>query len=341
VGVYYSNWDVRVEERPVPEIGPGELLLRVEACGICGSDVMEWYRARKAPLVLGHEIAGEVAAVGEGVEGFRPGDRVVVAHHVPCNTCRYCLRGHHSVCETLRSTNLDPGGFAEFARVPRINVDRGVFPLPEELTYDEGTFVEPLACVLRGLRMARFQPGQNLLVVGSGISGILFIKAARALGAGRVVAVDIEDYRLKMARNMGADAVLPAPEATPERIRSLLGGWLGDLVAVCTGSPRAMEQSFALAERGGTVLLFAPAPPGTTLSFPAWEIWRDGVSIATSYAGAPADMALALDLLRARRVEVEDMITHRLSLDEIGKGFALVAQARESLKVIVYPGIKL
>lgn len=337
VGVYYSNRDVRVEERPAPEIGPGELLLRVKACGICGSDVMEWYRSKKAPLVLGHEIAGEVAAVGEGVEKFRPGDRVVVAHHVPCNTCRHCLRGHHSVCDTLRTTNLDPGGFAEFTRVPRINVDRGVFPLPGELSYDEGTFVEPLACVLRGLRISRFQPGQNVLVTGSGISGILFIKAARALGAARIAAVDLKDYRLRRAEEAGADAVLPAGEATPERVRSALGGWLADLVAVCAGSPQAMEQSFSLAERGGTVLLFAPTPPGTVLAFPAWEIWRDGIGVTTSYAGSPADMALALELLRARRVEVKDMITHRLGLEEIGRGFALVAQARESLKVIIHP----
>ncbi len=325
-----------MEERPVPEIGPGELLLRVKACGICGSDVMEWYRQRKAPLVLGHEISGEVAAVGEGVERFRPGDRVVVAHHVPCNTCRYCLNGHHSVCDTLRTTNLDPGGFAEFARVPALNVDRGVFPLPAELSYEEGTFVEPLACVLRGLGQARFRPGQNVLVVGSGISGLLFIKAARALGAAGIVAVDIEKYRLQMARRMGAQAAFPVGEATPENVRSALG-WLADLVAVCAGSPQAVEKAFSLAERGGTVLLFAPLPPGTSLAFPVWEIWHDGLTVATSYAGSPADMRLALDLLRTRRVEVEDMITHRLPLEEIGKGFALVAQARESLKVIIYP----
>ena len=125
--VYYSNSDVRIEEMPVPEISSGEILLRVRASGICGSDVMEWYRKDKVPLVLGHEVAGEIAKVGEGLRDYKEGDRVCVAHHVPCNRCHYCLSGHHSACETLRRTNFYPGGFAEYLRVPAINVDRGVF----------------------------------------------------------------------------------------------------------------------------------------------------------------------------------------------------------------------
>ena len=148
--MYYSNQDVRVEEMPVPRIGPGELLLRVEASGICGSDVMEWYRLTRAPLVLGHEVAGEVVQAGEGVERFREGDRLVVTHHVPCNACHYCLSGHHTVCDTLRQTHFDPGGFSEYLRVPAINVDRGAFRLPDGVSFEEASFAEPLACVLRG-----------------------------------------------------------------------------------------------------------------------------------------------------------------------------------------------
>src|SRR4030043_2488235 len=159
VAMYYNNSDVRVEERPKPKIGPDELLVKVMASGICGSDVMEWYRVKKAPLVLGHEIRGEVVKVGEGVERYKVGDRVFVSHHIPCNTCRYCLNGHHTVCETLHTTNYDPGGFAEYIRVPRLNVDRGVFILPEEVSFEEGTFVEPLGCVIRGQRMAGLKPG--------------------------------------------------------------------------------------------------------------------------------------------------------------------------------------
>ncbi|HMK51581.1 MAG TPA: alcohol dehydrogenase catalytic domain-containing protein, partial [Thermodesulfobacteriota bacterium] len=154
VAMYYNNSDVRLEEIPTPRIGPGELLVKVLASGICGSDVMEWYRIKKAPRVLGHEIAGEIVEVAEGLDRYKIGDRVFVSHHVPCNTCQYCLNGFHTLCDTLRTTNFDPGGFAEYIRIPRINVDRGVFILPDEISFEDGVFIEPLACVLRGQRLA-------------------------------------------------------------------------------------------------------------------------------------------------------------------------------------------
>ena len=171
VAMYYNNRDVRLEDMPVPEVGPGELLVRVEASGICGSDVMEWYRAARAPMVLGHEVAGQVAEVGDGVDRFREGDRVVVTHHVPCNVCHYCLNGHHTVCDTLRETSFDPGGFSEYLRVPAINVDRGVFKIPDGLSFDEASFAEPLACVLRGQQRANVRAGQSVIVLGSGLAG--------------------------------------------------------------------------------------------------------------------------------------------------------------------------
>jgi L-iditol 2-dehydrogenase len=335
--VYHRNDDVRVEERPVPAIGPDELLVRVESSGICGSDVMEWYRLKKAPLVLGHEIAGTVVDAGKRVQRFETGDRVTVAHHVPCNTCRYCLAGHYSLCDTLRSTNFDPGGFCEYVRVPAINVDRGTFIVPDELSFDEGTFAEPLACVLRGLRVARFEPGASALVLGSGISGLLFVKALAALGAGRIAATDVNVHRLNAAKRFGADAALKAKDAAPWRLREANGGALFDLVVVAAGAPGVVEQGFRSADRGGTVLLFAPLAPGTTATMPCWELWRDQIAIVSTYAGPPADMERAIELLRAGRVAVEDMITHRLPLAETARGFRLVAEGKKSLKVIIRP----
>ncbi len=338
VAVWYNNRDVRVEERPVPQIGPGEMLVRVVASGICGSDVMEWYRLDRAPLVLGHEIAGEVVVVGEGVERYREGDRVTVAHHVPCNTCHYCLSGNHTVCDTLRRTNFDPGGFAEYVRLPAINVDRGVFLLPDELSFEEATFVEPLACVLRGQRRASLRPGQSVLVIGSGISGILHIQLARALGVDSVAAVDVSDYRLEAAKRLGADAVFHADDYTPARLRETNRGLLADIVIVCTGAVTAVNQALASVERGGTVLFFAPTAPGVTVPLAINDLfWRTEVTLTTSYAGSPADYAAALRLIRARRLPVREMITHRLSLAEAGLGFRLVAEAGESLKVIIEP----
>ena len=338
VASWYSNRDVRIEEMPVPDIGPDELLMKVIASGICGSDVMEWYRIDRAPLVLGHEIAGQVIKAGENVKRYKTGDRIAVAHHVPCNTCHYCLNGNPTVCETLRTTNIDPGGFAEYIRVPAINVDRGVFILPDDLSYEDATFIEPLACVLRGQRRANLKPCQTVLVIGSGISGLLHIKLAKALGSGRITATDVSNFRLEAARRFGADATFLADEYSPDKLREINNNYLADLVIVCTGAISAVQQALASVERGGTVLFFAPTDPAATLPLSINTLfWRTDITLTTSYAGSPADYMTALELIHSRRVQVSDMITHRLKLEETGQGFRMVAAAGDSIKVIIKP----
>ena len=338
VARWYSNRDVRIEEMPVPQIGPGEMLVKVEACGICGSDVMEWYRLDRAPLVLGHEIGGQIVEVGKGVERYHEGDRISAAHHVPCNTCHYCLSGHHTVCDTLRQTNFDPGGLAEYIRLPAINVDRGVFLLPDEMSCEDATFIEPVACVRRGLRKANIQPGDNVLVIGSGIAGLLYVQLARALGAVRVVATDINEYRLKAAKQFGADATIRAEEDVPALLGQINQGQLANLVIVCTGAESAINQALKSVERNGTVLFFAPTAPGVSIPLSVNELfWRNDITLTTSYAASPADYQTALELIQAGSVQIQRMITHRLPLAETGQGFQLVAEAKESIKVIINP----
>jgi L-iditol 2-dehydrogenase len=337
VAMYYNNRDVRLEQMPTPTIGPGELLVKVLASGICGSDVMEWYRIKKAPRVLGHEITGEVIEVGEHVRNCRMGDRVFVSHHVPCNTCQYCLNGFHTLCDTLRSTNFDPGGFAEYIRVPEINVDRGIFLLPEEISYEEGVFIEPLACVLRGQRLAKFKPGQSVFVIGSGISGLLHIALARASGAGRIIASDINEYRLKGAKQFGADEVIHAEEVTPTRLRQINHGRLFNLVIVCAGSLSAYRQALETVDRGGIILCFAPIEPGAHFSFPFFDFWNDGITLLPTYGGSPLDISAAIEVIQSQCLPLRQMITHRLSLEETSLGFQLVAEAKESIKVIIEP----
>jgi L-iditol 2-dehydrogenase len=337
VAMYYHNNDVRLEELPVPRIGPGELLVKVMASGICGSDVMEWYRIQKAPRVLGHEIAGVVVETGTGVEKYRVGDRVFVSHHIPCNTCHYCLRGYHTACETLHTTNYDPGGFAEYIRVPRLNVDRGVFVLPEAVTFDQGVFVEPLACVVRGQRIAGLRPGQSVLILGSGISGLLHLLLARALGAGRIFATDVSDYRLEAARRMGADAAFHASDDVPARLREHNKGKLAELVIVCTGALSAFQQALQSVDRGGTVLCFATTEPGVDLPVPINEFWRNEIKLMPSYGNSPLDALETIEPLREKRVVVEPLVTHHLGLAETGLGFRLVAAADQSIKVIIEP----
>src|SRR2546430_5819887 len=254
--MYDANGDVRIVELPKPRIGPGEILVRVKASGICGSDVMEGYRKPKAPLVLGHEIAAEVVELGAGVDAANVGDRVFVSHHVPCGSCRYCRAGHETVCDTLRTTNFDPGGFAEYVRVPAINVKHGLFPLPREISDDEGTFIEPLACVIRGQRLAGFRPRSTLLVLGSGVAGLLHMKLSRAAGAAKVIATDVVEFRKAAAPKAGADLVIDGREDVPASVRTANGGNLAGLVVTCTGAPRAIAQGLAsVGSRGDRSIL--------------------------------------------------------------------------------------
>jgi len=335
--MYYNNRDVRVEEMPVPEIGPGELLVKTMASGICGSDVMEWYRIKKAPRVLGHEITGAIEKVGEGVTQFKKGDRVFVSHHVPCNTCHYCLNGYHTACETLHRTNYDPGGFAEYIRIPSINVTSGVYVLPGSMSYEEGTFIEPLACVIRGQRLAGIRPGQTVLVIGSGISGLIHIALARALGAGKIIATDITEFRLQAAGRFGADHVINAKDDVAARLLELNDNRLADVVIVCAGALAASTQSLQCVDRGGTVLFFAVPEPGVMVPVPMNDLWRNEITLLTSYGAGPADLYSAMTMISTGRVSLNGMITHTLTFDEGQMGFTLVAEAKESIKVIFEP----
>jgi len=335
--IYYRNDDVRIVDLPKPSIGPGEMLVRVRASGICGSDVMEWYRRPKAPLVLGHEIAAEVVEVGSGVERPKAGDRVFVSHHVPCGTCRYCRAGHETVCDTLRTTNYDPGGFAEYVRVPAVNMKNGVYALPSEIADDAAVFIEPLSCVVRGQRIANLHAGASVLVLGSGIAGLLHVRLAKASGATNVFATDLVDVRKEAARRSGADLVIDGRDDVPARVRDANGGRLADLVITCTGASAVLAQAFASVDRGGTILFFAPTEPSAGISIPFNALWREEVTMTSSYGGAPRDIEEAIRLLRTRRVRVVDLVSHRLPLAEAGRGFRLVAEAKESIKVILEP----
>lgn len=337
VAVYYNNRDIRIEEVSKPEIEDGELLVKVMSSGICGSDVMEWYRIKKAPLVLGHEITGIVEKVGEGVVDFHKGDRVVVTHHVPCDTCKYCQSDKGTMCETLRTTNFYPGGFAEYIRVPEINVEKGTLHLPDEISFEEGTFIEPLGCVVRGQRAVGIKEGQTVLVLGSGISGLLHIQLAKVRGAGTVIATDVSQNRLNAAMALGADVVIDAKDDVPSRVIEENDGKPADRVIVCTGAVAAINQAFESVDRGGTILFFAPTEAGVEIPIHVDELWMNGITLATSYGAVKEDLKEALALIKNKKIDVKDMITHRLSLKETGKGFQIFSQTEDSLKVIINP----
>jgi L-iditol 2-dehydrogenase len=337
VAMYYNNNDVRIEEQPIPKISDDELLVKVIASGICGSDVMEWYRVKKVPLVLGHEISGIVEKVGKNVKKFKKGDRVFVTHHVPCNECSFCKNDQQTLCHTLHNTKFFPGGFAQYLRVPEINIRYGTFILSDEVSFDEGTFIEPLACVVRGFRVAYYKKGQTVLILGSGMAGLLNIKLAKAYGAKKIFATDIDEYRLKLAKKIGADVVINAKENIAEQIKKNNNGKLADFVILCAGVSIAVRQAIECVEFGGTILWFAMTPPGIEVKIPFFDLWNKQVKTYSTYAGAGEDIVEAIDLIKKKKIDVNDMVTHKLSLKETDKGFKLVAEAKDSMKVIIEP----
>jgi len=339
VAMYYSNKKVRTEKMPVPKIKAGEILMEVKASGICGSDVMEWYRAHKVPLVLGHEVAGTIARIAKGVKKYKAGERIVAAHHVPCMRCHYCKSGHPTVCDTLRSTNFYPGGFSEFVRLPAINVKYGVFRIPKNVSYEEATFAEPVGCVLRGQRLAGTRK-RIVFIVGAGVSGMLHLQVARLYKAKCIVVADVVEKKLKIAKRFGADGVINAAKTKdiPGRLKEITGGRLADVVILCASAKPALRAALGSVDRGGTVLIFSAAEKNAVMPLSVNDIfWRTEVRILSSYAAGPREHIRALRLLSEKKINVSGMITHRLPLTKAEKGFKLVAEGKKALKVIIKP----
>jgi L-iditol 2-dehydrogenase len=338
VGVYYRNSDVRVEERPAPAVTDHGIVVKIMACGLCGSDLLEWYRIKRAPLVLGHEPAGIVVEAGKLVTNVKPGDRVFVTHHVPCNACYHCLTGHETACTTFQSkNNFDPGGFAQFLLVKSRSVKTGTFVLPDSVSFEQATFIEPLGTVVRAIRTVALKPAQSMLVCGSGVAGLLLIKLARAIGAGNIIATDTSSYRLEKAREFGARHTILANEDVPAFVRSVNDGRLADVVVLSAGALSAARTALASAERGGTILFFAVPKPGETMDIDFNPFWRNDITIKTCYGAAPLDNMQALDLIRHNTVTVTDMVTHRFDIDRIGEAFMTGAKPDGCMKVIIEP----
>jgi L-iditol 2-dehydrogenase len=335
---YHSNDDVRIVDLPMPEIGPGDLLVQLQACGLCASDVMEWYMKPRAPIYPGHEPVGIIAAVGEGVQQFSVGQRVFIHHHVPCMVCHFCQRGSFSQCPTFRATRLCPGGLAEYIRVPAPNVQFDVLPLPDELSFESATLIEPLACCVRGINRAAIQSGDSVLVLGAGSNGLMLAQLAQQRGAVRVIMVDPITYRRQRALDAGIDHILDPgfeQENFLQHIYAINDGRKPDIVLVTPSSIIAMQQGLELVGPGGTVLFFAPPSPTSTLPITPNTLFFQEISLHTSYSAGPYETRLALELLLNRRIRPETVITHRFPLKDAAKAFKLVAKPGDALKVVI------
>jgi L-iditol 2-dehydrogenase len=344
--VYYSNSDIRIEDIEYLSVGPGEIKVKIMACGVCGSDVMEWYRMKRAGKpggigAFGHECTGIIVEVGSNVDPkWNVGDRVVVTHHVACNTCNACIRGHTTACDTLQTTKFKNafGAFAEYVVLPEINVDRGMLRLPESVSFDAGTFVEPLGCVVRGQQWAPTSDGRSVLIIGAGITGLLHIQVARLNGAGFIAVSNPSPERLEVARKFGADATISAAEDVPGRFKELNGGVGADTVIMTAPVPICVNQSFEAVGPGGTILFFAPTNPQIQSEINLWNLWQKEITITHSYAADFHNLSTALKLIQHKRVNVTDMITHVFPLQKTAEGFLLTARHRDgSLKIIIHP----
>jgi L-iditol 2-dehydrogenase len=333
VSVWYSNADIRIEEKPRPQPGDKEMLVKVIACGICGSDIVEWYRSPRAPLVQGHEIGAEVIEVGRSITKYKPGDPVFIAPKVPCMQCNYCNNGQFPVCSNV-SERL-PGGFAEYVLVPQALVERGTYLLPQNMNYDQSTFIEPLACVVRAQQLAAVNKNQTVMLMGSGMSGLLHLKLAKAKQC-RVIATDKNPKRLEFAERMGADITIDAATNVPERL-VVENRRLADVVILCTSAVEAVDQAWKCVDKGGVIVFFAVPGPGKKISIPINDFWTRETKIITSYYCGPPDIEAAINLIETETITVDDMITARLPLQDVAKGFQMVMEGKASLKVIIKP----
>jgi L-iditol 2-dehydrogenase len=331
--VWYNNRDIRIEEMPLRRPSAHEMLVKVISCGICGSDIVEWYRLPRAPLVQGHELGAEVVEVGASVVRFTPGDRVFIAPKVPCGVCGYCREGHFPQCAEIKERL--PGGFAEYILVPQALVEKGAYPLPDSISYDQSTFIEPLACVVRSQRLAGLMEGKSVLVLGCGMSGLLQIQLAKRKGC-TVVATDVLERKLEYARSLGADLAVPATEDVPGRVSAFLRN-KPDVVILCASALPAVEQAWRSVDKGGAVVFFAVPGPEKIVTIPVNDFWTKEVRVLTSYYCGPPDIHLAMGLLAARAIDVDRLITHRLPLEETARGFDLVLSGTEAIKVIIKP----
>jgi L-iditol 2-dehydrogenase len=334
---------VEVVELPEPSAGPGEAVMRLAAAGICGSDILDWYVRKKAGTILGHEIAGEIVAVGPGVADFAPGDRVVPHHHAPClrDDCSACRSGRFVHCAEWRASRLDPGGMAELVRIPAGNLARDTRKIPAGVSDEAATWTEPLATVVKAFRRARLEAGQSVMVIGLGSAGQLAVRLAVARGASRVAGADRVASRIDLARSSGlAGAVDVSKEPLGDGMRRVRppGSPGFDVVFVGPGKAEVMRAAAEAVAPGGTLLLFTMAPPEEELALSAHDLYFREVSVVPSYSCGPDDTREALDLIASGRIGVRDLVTHRFPIGRAAEAFARARDPEGSLKVMILPG---
>jgi len=342
-GVYREKGVVRVEEVPVPEVGDGEVLIKVAACGICGTDIKKIFqRYVEPPQILGHELAGTVLAVGRGVTKWKLGDRVMSFHHVPCGNCFYCKNRLFSQCKQYKTTGLtggftpNGGGFGQYVKAMPWVAERGIVALPNNVGFEEATFIEPINTIVKAVQKARVQNGETVLVVGCGPIGLQLLMVTKTLGA-RIYTSDPMATRRAVSMKLGAvESFDPISGKLVAEMRARCEGRGADAVLVAVAHPAVVVEALEAARPGGRVLLFAANDPVTKIEFPAAAVGIDEKEILGSYSAAVDIQESAGALVLEKKLPVMDIVTHRFPLARIQEGLELAARpTEESLKILI------
>jgi L-iditol 2-dehydrogenase len=330
---------VFVEEVPPPKPNDGDIIVKMRTCGLCGSDLEKVYgHYGMSSARLGHETAGEIMQIGKAVNGFAPGDRVFIHHHVPCYSCHYCLHGDYTMCNTYQHSNIDPCGLSEQILVPKWNVSRGgLIKLPDNVSYDEAALIEPLACCIRALAKCSFHKGDDIAILGSGPAGMMHMLLANIFGAGRIFVIDVNQFRLDFASkhynvktfnsNIDKDFIKKIQEATDYRGT--------DVTIIATGNTRAVLQSFELTRKAGKIMLFGVPSKGANISYDLNNLYLNEQTLIPSYAASEIETNQALKLIAEKRIDITSLITHRFKIDDAPQAINCAHKANGAMKVVV------
>jgi L-iditol 2-dehydrogenase len=335
--VYYNPQDIRIERLRVPEIEEDEILVEMKACGICGSDLMDWYLKSRAPLVLGHEPSGTVYRTGSKVREFQEGDRVFVHHHVACMTCHYCMNGDFTLCETFHNTNITPGGFAEYFKVPNSNVKTDTLKIPKKLAFEEAAFIEPVGCCIRALNRCHLAQGDSVAIIGAGTTGLIHTALSKIYGSTITIVSDLIDFRLRYAKKFGADiTVNPQTEDLILATKAATDGRGVDIAVVTAPNIEAYKAGIGVCRKGGRLCVFAPTDPSKRIQIGPKELFFSELQILPSYSTSHLETRAALGLLESGKLKVRQLITHRFKLEHTAQAFETAFHNKESLKTMIF-----
>ena len=329
---------VAVKDVPIPKLAAGDILVRMEASGICGTD-LEKIEGQLGPGgILGHEVSGTVEKVADNVTEHKPGERVVAHHHVPCYQCPDCSNGNYTLCNEFKKTNIDPCGFTEYFRVPQYNVSRGaVIPLPPELSFQEGAMIEPASCCIRAIRRANIKQGDNILVVGLGPTGLTQIQLLRHATTAKIIGSDIVEARLRLGKKLGADETI---NALKEDVQAHIGNITKDgvdLAIVSTGNEKALSQAFSSVRKGGRILLFGAPSHGASYQLNVSELFSRQITLLSSYSCVEAEMEEAIRLVSEKRLDLKSLITDRFKIRDAEKAMEFAKTSKTAIKTIILP----